>query len=121
MLAGALQRLAADPDQDRQRVSRRAACVRYSSGVTRTEVEVNPQGRVTIPAQMRAELGLTPGARMIAYIEDGRLVLEDRAHLLARIQDQVMRAAAEHGHTGSAVDELLTDRRAEAAREHGQS
>jgi AbrB family looped-hinge helix DNA binding protein len=85
--------------------------------VTRTEVEVNPQGRVTIPAPLRAELGLTPGSRVVAYIEDGRLVLEDRGHLLARIQEQVLQVAAEHGHTGSAVDEFLADRRAEAARE----
>jgi hypothetical protein len=66
---------------------------------------------------MRAELGLKPSARLVAYVEDGRLVLEDPAHLLARIQDHVMRAAAEQGHAGGAVDELLTERRAEAARE----
>jgi bifunctional DNA-binding transcriptional regulator/antitoxin component of YhaV-PrlF toxin-antitoxin module len=75
---------------------------------------------VTIPAPMRAELGLTPGSKVVAYIEDGRLVLEDRAHLLARIQEQVIQATAEQGHTGSAVDELLADRRAEATREDGQ-
>lgn len=72
---------------------------------------------MTIPAQLRAELGLVPGSKVVAYIEDGRLILEDRAHLLARIQDQVMQVAAAQGHTGSAVDELLADRRAEAARE----
>lgn len=83
-------------------------------------MEVNPQGRVTIPAQMRAELGLVPGSKVVAYVEDGRLVIEDRAHLLARIQDQIIQAAAEHGHTSSAVDELLADRRAEAAKEDGQ-
>lgn len=88
--------------------------------MTRAEVEVNPQGRVTIPAQMRSELGLTPGSKVVAYIEDGRLVLEDRAHLLARIQDQVMQTAAEQGHTGSVVDELLAERRAEATREDSQ-
>jgi bifunctional DNA-binding transcriptional regulator/antitoxin component of YhaV-PrlF toxin-antitoxin module len=76
---------------------------------------------VTIPAQMRAELGLVPGSKVVAYVEDGRLVIEDRAHLLARIQNQVIQAAAERGHTGSAVDELLADRRAEAAREDGRS
>lgn len=76
---------------------------------------------MTIPVQMRAELGLVPGSKVIAYIEDGRLVIEDRAHLLARIQDQVIQAAADHGHTGSAVDELLAERRAEAAREDGRS
>jgi bifunctional DNA-binding transcriptional regulator/antitoxin component of YhaV-PrlF toxin-antitoxin module len=76
---------------------------------------------VTIPAQMRAELGLTPGSKVVAYIEDGRLVFEDRAHLLARIQDQVLQAAAAQGHIGRAVDELLADRRAEAVREDRRS
>jgi len=66
---------------------------------------------------MRNELGLVPGSKVVAYLEDGRLIIEDRAHLLARIQDQVIQASAKHGHTGSAVDELLADRRAEAARE----
>jgi hypothetical protein len=45
------------------------------------------------------------------------VVIEERAHLLARIQDEAIRAAAAAGHTGSAVDELIADRRAEAARE----
>lgn len=83
----------------------------------RAEVEVNAQGRVTLPAPLRSELGLVPGARLVAYIEDGRLVLEQREHLLARLQERVIRAAAASGHTGSASDELISERRAEAGRE----
>lgn len=43
-------------------------------------------------------------------------MLEERGHLLASLQDEAIAAAAAAGHTGSAVDELLADRRAEAAR-----
>jgi hypothetical protein len=47
------------------------------------------------------------------YVDYGRVVLEERGHLLARLQDEAIAAA---GHAGSAVDELLADRRVEAAR-----
>jgi AbrB family looped-hinge helix DNA binding protein len=82
--------------------------------MTHADLLVNDQGRVTIPAPLRQELGLRPGSRVVAYVENGRLVLEDRDHLLARVQDEVARA--NKGST-SAVDELIADRRAEAARE----
>lgn len=89
--------------------------------MTQTEVSVNDQGRVTIPAQIRQELGLAPGSRLVAYVEGGRLVLEERRHLLARIQDVVAREAEASGATGSAVDELIADRRASARREAGET
>jgi AbrB family looped-hinge helix DNA binding protein len=85
--------------------------------VTQAEVSVNDQGRVTIPAQIRQELGLAPGSRLVAYVEDGRLVLEKRRNLLARIQNVVARKAEAAGATGSAVDELIADRRAAMHRE----
>jgi AbrB family looped-hinge helix DNA binding protein len=86
--------------------------------VTHADVVVNEQGRVTIPAPLRQQLGLVPGSRAVAYVEDGRLVIEDRRHLLARLQDDVARRAEASGAgTGSAVDELLAERRAEAAAE----
>jgi AbrB family looped-hinge helix DNA binding protein len=94
--------------------------VTYALLVTQAEVSVNDQGRVTIPAQIRQELGLTPGARLVAYVEDGRLVLEERRHLLARVQDRVAREAAAAGVTGSAVDELIAERRRAAQREAGE-
>jgi AbrB family looped-hinge helix DNA binding protein len=72
---------------------------------------------VTIPAQVRRAAGIEAGQTLVVYVEDGRVVIEERAHLLTRIQDEAIRAAAAAGHTGSAVDELIADRRAEAARE----
>lgn len=74
---------------------------------------------MTIPAPLRQQLGLVPGSRAVAYIDDGRLVIEDRRHLLARLQDEVARRAA-GADTGSAVDELLAERRVEAAAEDAE-
>jgi AbrB family looped-hinge helix DNA binding protein len=91
----------------------------YCRHVTRAELSVNEQGRVTIPAQLRRELGITPGSRLVASVEDGRLVLEDRRHLLSRIQDEIARSSAAAGISGSAADELIAERRAEAERENG--
>lgn len=82
--------------------------------MTRTNISVNDQGRVTIPAQLRRELGIEPGSSIIAYVDDGRLILEPRAHLVARIQ-----RVAQESRTGdgSVVDELIAERRAEESRE----
>jgi hypothetical protein len=58
---------------------------------------------------------------LVVYVEDGRVVIEERSHLLARIQDEAIRAAIAAGHTGSAVDELIVDRRTQAAREETEA
>jgi bifunctional DNA-binding transcriptional regulator/antitoxin component of YhaV-PrlF toxin-antitoxin module len=70
---------------------------------------------VTIPAQLRRAAGIESGRRLVAYIDDGRVVLEEWGHLPRRVQGRV--AEATGGHAGSAVDELIAERRAEAARE----
>lgn len=80
-------------------------------------MSAGPDGRVTIPVQVRRAAGIEPGNRLVVYVENGRVVLEERGHLLARIQDEAIAAAAAAGHTGSAVDELISERRAEAAHE----
>jgi hypothetical protein len=54
---------------------------------------------------------------LVAYVEDGRVVIETREQLADRIRRDV--AAAWTG-TGSVVDGLITDRRADAAREDQQ-
>lgn len=69
---------------------------------------------MTIPAQIRRAAGIEPGAPLVVYVEDGRVVLETREQLAARLRRDV--AAAWTGE-GSVVDELIADRRAEAARE----
>jgi AbrB family looped-hinge helix DNA binding protein len=79
------------------------------------------QGRVTIPARLRSELGFAPGTRVVAYVDDGRLVLERPAHVLSRLQARVLQAATEAGPSGSVVNELIAERRAEAAAADAQS
>lgn len=84
------------------------------SGMAAAVLTVNHQGRVLIPAELRRSLGIGPGSALVAYVEDGRLVLEDRGRLLARIQDEV----TSHVPAGtSLVDALLDERRREAIRE----
>ena len=80
---------------------------------TRAEVHVGRQGRIVIPAHMRRELNIQPGERLIARIEDGRLVLEKREQIIARIQARFDHIPSDV----SLVDELIAERRAEAKRE----
>ncbi|HSZ29856.1 MAG TPA: hypothetical protein VK784_08895 [Pseudonocardiaceae bacterium] len=77
------------------------------------EITGNDQGRVTIPAKVPRAAGVP----LVAYGEDGRVVIETREQLADRIRHDV--AAAWTG-KGSVVDELITDRRADAAREDQQ-
>jgi bifunctional DNA-binding transcriptional regulator/antitoxin component of YhaV-PrlF toxin-antitoxin module len=81
------------------------------------EVSARPDGRVTIPVQLRRAAGIEPGRRLVVYVEQGRVVIEERSHLLERVQREAIAAARAAGHTGSAVAELLAERRAETARD----
>lgn len=80
----------------------------------RGEITVNEQGRVTIPVQVRRAAGIAAGVPLVVYVEDGRVVIETRDQLADRIRRDV---AATWTGDGSVVDELITDRRAEAVRE----
>ncbi|MEK6440926.1 hypothetical protein [Pseudonocardia sp. T1-2H] len=51
---------------------------------------------------------------MVVYVEDGRVVIETREQLAQRIRREI---AESWTGEGSVVDELIADRRAEAARE----
>ena len=88
------------------------------AGGTSAEVMVNAQGRVTIPAQVRRDAGIEVGTRLVMYVEDGRVVLESRAQLADRLRRDVAEAWQGPAEM-SAVDELIAERRAEAAAEDG--
>ncbi len=71
------------------------------------------QGRLVIPAEVRAAWGLSAGDRLNVYLEGDRLVLErarDAAVELRRLGSTVPPGR-------SLVDELLAERRAAAAAE----
>lgn len=83
------------------------------SSETTGETTVTPQGRVTIPAQLRREAGIEVGDTVIVHVEDGRVVVETRDQLAARTRRDVART----GGAGSVVEELLAERRADLERE----
>lgn len=74
---------------------------------------VGQQGRIVIPAEVRKQLGLSPGDRLHLHLAGSRLVLErpqDALSELRRLGTTVPRAR-------SLVDELLAERRAAATAE----
>jgi AbrB family looped-hinge helix DNA binding protein len=80
------------------------------------EVKVGPQGRVVIPARMREELGIGAGERLVARIDEGRVVLEKRENVLRRVRGRFASVPKE----ARLVDELISERREEARRENQQ-
>lgn len=82
----------------------------------RLEVVVNRDGRVLIPAQVRRDLHLDPGSTLVLSVEDGRIVMESRAQLMDRIRREVAETWTGDPAT-SVADELIAERRAEAAAE----
>lgn len=81
----------------------------------RTEtVKVSDGGRIVIPAAFRKALGLHVGDEVVLELEDGNLRVCTRRQRILRAQRNLYELV-EGG--PSLVDELLAERRAEAARE----
>ena len=83
------------------------------SGATSNEVQLGAQGRVVIPAALRKALHLEKGDRLVARKVGDSLVLESRKAIEKRLMDRFRHIPKEV----SLVDELISERRAEAARE----
>ncbi len=69
------------------------------------------QGRLVIPADIRAALGLTAGDRLHVQLHGRRVVLEQQGDALTELRA----LGAEVPETRSLVDELLAERRLAAA------
>jgi AbrB family looped-hinge helix DNA binding protein len=77
-------------------------------------VKLSREGRVLIPVDVRAELGLSEGSTLSLRVQDGEIRLFDRAQALRRAQQ----IAAKYKKPGeSLVDELILERRQAAALE----
>ncbi|HEX3826873.1 MAG TPA: AbrB/MazE/SpoVT family DNA-binding domain-containing protein [Sporichthyaceae bacterium] len=76
-------------------------------------VVLGAQGRLVIPAEVRAALGLEPGDRLHLHTSGPRLVLERQGDAVEELR------ALGRGVPGtrSFVEELLAERRAAAAQE----
>lgn len=74
-------------------------------------VSVGPKGRVVIPAGIRRELGLEEGSELVALVEGEAVVLVPRSAIRTRLRSLFATVGE------SMRDELIIERRAEAARE----
>ncbi|GAA1394805.1 hypothetical protein GCM10009613_43460 [Pseudonocardia kongjuensis] len=81
-----------------------------------SEVIVNRDGRILIPAQIRRDLRMTAGSTLLLSVEDGRVVLETREQLLDRMRREIAESWTGDPDT-SVADELISERRVEAAGE----
>lgn len=76
-------------------------------------VVLGQQGRLVIPADVRALLGLAPGDRLHLQVTGARLVVQKPQDAVAELRA----LGADVPPTRSLVDELLAERRLEAAAE----
>lgn len=74
-------------------------------------LELGQQGRLVVPAEMRAALGLSPGDRVHLHLVGRRLVLERQEDAVTELRGLASAVPAAR----SLVDELLSERRLAAA------
>lgn len=77
-------------------------------------VKIVDGGKLVIPASFRRELGIAVGDTVIVEVSDGELRVRSRNAALVNAR-RMMRQIVPEG--VSLVDELIADRRADAARE----
>lgn len=77
-------------------------------------LKIGENGRISIPAAFRRELGVRPGDELIARVEDGELRITSPKLALERARRIIGRYLKEGENL---ADSLIADRRAEAARE----
>jgi AbrB family looped-hinge helix DNA binding protein len=75
-------------------------------------------GKVVIPADLRREFGFAEGETLVFERSGGGLVIKTYAQVVREVQDGFK--ALQGDGTGSIVDELVAERRAEAARESAE-
>lgn len=84
--------------------------------MTQSHVKMAYNDRLVLPSALRIEIGLPDGGEFLARVENGVVILEPQKKALDRVRGLVRRhAPAEPG--ASVVDELIAERRIEAARE----
>lgn len=77
-------------------------------------VKVVEGGKLVIPATFRREMGIVPGDTVIVELDDGELRVRSLSSAIRRVQER-MRKLNPQGRLLS--EELIADRRVEAARE----
>ena len=80
-----------------------------------TRAKIGPSGRLVIPAEYRRALGVNVGDEVVLHLEDGELRILSVERAIRRVQDAVRRHAG--GDATLWSEELIAERRAEAARD----
>lgn len=83
-----------------------------------THVELGAGGRIVIPVAIREAMGVKEGDRLVARFEDGELRLMSKQLALQRARELVRKFVPQGV---SLVDELIADRRREAAQEMAET
>ncbi|QJE72300.1 AbrB/MazE/SpoVT family DNA-binding domain-containing protein [Aerophototrophica crusticola] len=79
-----------------------------------SHISMASNGRLVVPAALRAEMGLQGGGDLFGSVQDGKLVLEPYRDVLSRVRARIRKHIPE----GTVLsDSLIQDRRAEAERE----
>lgn len=82
--------------------------------MTQASLTIAPNGRIVIPANMRAELGWHGGGKLLARLVDGTVVLEPVDAAIRRAQELVSHYVPKNS---GLVDELISERHAAAENE----
>lgn len=78
------------------------------------ELSVGKQGRIVIPANLRHQLAIESGAQLVAWVEDGRLIMETKDQLWQSVYNACDNIPTET----DLAQELINERRIEAKREN---
>lgn len=78
-----------------------------------TELSVGKQGRIVIPANLRQQLAIKPGSQLLAWVENGRLIMETREQLWQFVHQ----ACSQIPKDVSLAQELIDERRESAKQE----
>ena len=79
-----------------------------------SELSVGKQGRIVIPANIRHQLAIEPGAQLVAWVEDGRLIMESKQQIWQSIHLECNKISEK---TDMAM-ELINERRESAKKEN---
>lgn len=83
-------------------------------------LKIGDGGRIVIPADMRAAMMVKPGDTVTARVIDGEFRIVSKGVALKRVQAEALKLKAENPGV-SVVDELIAERRAEAAQEAAEA
>jgi bifunctional DNA-binding transcriptional regulator/antitoxin component of YhaV-PrlF toxin-antitoxin module len=91
----------------------------YNCGMLDLSLQLSQEGRILVPQQVRAALGLAPHMMLHGRLVDGGLFLEPAHQKLSRAYGRFAKQRFDLANT-SVSDELIADRRAEVALEQAR-